>query len=217
MPQAIRVSVDLASSLKAHMLAPRHYLYEDPASSIRVNPGRYDDLGEDIMSLISLSAQNLLSQNFDRQTGNSGLAASSGIGYYMSVPLRAGQVITNVITAITGAGVAITVGEVAIYDRDGDQLAISANITTAWESTGIKVNALGSPFTILETDIYYVAVLAVATTQPSMLRTVTGTAIPAGAVPGGLQPYGAESGLATLPATATIGVASAIPFWVGVN
>lgn len=42
----IRVTVDSASSLKAHMLAPEHRLVGDPygASSLRVNSGRYTEL-----------------------------------------------------------------------------------------------------------------------------------------------------------------------------
>lgn len=65
----------------------------------------------------------------------------------------------NIVLSITTAGSSITTGLVAIFNLDGTiNGAVSANQTTAWQSTGEKTVALGSPATLVA-GVEYVFVL----------------------------------------------------------
>lgn len=70
--------------------------------------------------------------------------------------------------AVAGAGLTSSQNFVALYDSSGNQVAISADQTTAWGTTGIKDTALVTPYAAAAGG-YYVAVLSNgSTTAPSL-------------------------------------------------
>ncbi|WP_372344731.1 hypothetical protein [Streptomyces sp. KL116D] len=70
-------------------------------------------------------------------------------------------VVTNIIAALGAAGVTLTTGQnfAGIYDSSGTRLAVTADQTTAWGSSGVKTMALTAPVT-LAVGTYYVALLS---------------------------------------------------------
>ena len=70
-------------------------------------------------------------------------------------------VVTNIIAALGAAGTGLTSGQnfAGIYDASGTRLAVTADQTTAWGSSGVKTMALTAPVT-LAVGTYYIALLS---------------------------------------------------------
>lgn len=111
---------------------------------------------------------------------------TSGTLHAAAIYLRAGQVVTNIsfFSATTAAGVP-TNQFFAIYNSAGGFLARSADdTTTAWAANTIKTLALTAAYTVQKSGFYYVAILVVATTVPTLKGLVrTGATLPAIAMP----------------------------------
>lgn len=182
-------------------------------------------IGDDAASFadLLLSGQGLKAQNFDRQAGQSVSSLTDGRGYFMLLPLRKGEVVTNIHVAVGAAGISMDLAKVGLYDAAGVQLAVTDDLGTAWESVGTKTHALQSPYTVPTAGCYLIAVLGSTNggSMPSLLKGASGatiavalTAIGSNSAPGYLQ-----SSLSDLPATATLTAAasSGIQYWVGVS
>lgn len=181
------------------------------------NPYRAQSLQD-----ISLAAQGLISQNLDRQSA--GLTSSTmidGTVYAMLVPLRAGDVVTNISLILNGpAGADVTASKVGLYSLAGTLLASSADQGTAWQSVGTKTVALASPYTVPATGGYYAALFAKATTTLPKPFCGAGSAsqINGAAIGSGAHPSGIMASQTDLPATATFTfTASLISYWVGIS
>lgn len=167
---------------------------------------------------ILLTTQGLVAQNMDRQVAVSTLIMTGQRAYYMLVPLRKGDIVSNVHLVVTTAGETMSLSKAGLYTRAGALLGASADQGTAWQSMGLKTAALASPVEVPATGAYYVALLANGGTLPTLMRSglATHATVPIGS---GATPYGIESSLSDLPATATIshttpGVCS---YWVGLS
>lgn len=158
--------------------------------------------------------ENMQAENFDRILGRDATAMVTQTAYFMRVPLKAGQVISNIDMIVTAAGSGLTLSKVGIYKKDGTQLASSADQGTAWQSVGLKVNALSSSFTVPSDDVYFFCLIAIGTTPPTVLSSgAVGNKNAASS--GGVIPYGTMLTQTDLPSPATISTSSGVPFWVG--
>ncbi len=163
-----------------------------------------------------LQALALLAQNFEREGAHTGSATVSGTIYYCSLWLDA-MTVTNCHMLVSTAGVAVTTSKMGLYNKDAVLLGASADQGTDWQSTGVKTAALATPVVITTSDLYYVALIAIATTtQPSLLRN-TAQAVAAGVVGTGKRPYGNQTGQTDLVDPGTIGGSAPIGYWVGVS
>jgi hypothetical protein len=161
--------------------------------------------------------EGLISQNFDRMTSSNTSVLISGTVYYMLVPLYAGEIVTNVLIGVDSAGTLQTLGKVALYSKTGTQLAVSADQGNAWSAaTGIYSVAMGTPFTILTTDVYYCAVLSVAGAGPGLSRSANSLSS-AIAAPGGVRPCASQSGQADMPGSATFTAGPNFVPWIAVS
>ncbi len=100
-----------------------------------------------------------------RSAGNSTV---SGSVYLCKVKIvNRSTVVSNVIVGIETAGATLTAGQslVGLYNSSGTRLAVSADQSANWTSTGMKTIALTAPQT-LAVGSYYVAILSVGTTPP---------------------------------------------------
>ena len=166
---------------------------------------------------MSRTAQGLISETITRLAAP---ATSSimvdGTVYYMALGLRAGDVVSNIVIAVNSAGVGLTLSKVGLYSKTGTLLAQSAELGTAWQSTGIKVSALTSPYTVLTDDGYYVAIVSKGGTLPTPIRTSTLNTVgnPVGA---GIVPYATQTGQVDLPSPGTPTLGTTIAYWCGVS
>lgn len=167
-------------------------------------------------------AQGLIAETVNRNNSFTTAVLISGSVYYVSVPLLAGDVVTNLITMVGTAGVGVTVSKMGLYNAStGARLAVSADQATAWESTGIKTVPMVTPYVVPANGVYYAAIIAVAGTVPGFPRllTTTGTT-PAtfiGAINGGIQPMAIQTGQTDLPLTATFAATAGQWPWIGVT
>ena len=168
---------------------------------------------EDIM----LDAQGLIAQPWDRSAPGAGQIMIDGTVYFMLVPLRAGQVITNISIVCTTTSAGLTISKVGLYKTDGTRLALSADQTTSWQTAGLKTVALTAAYTVPATGAYYTAIFAkTGTSMPTVYRTAV-SSVAQTAVGTGLQPFGTQTGQTDLPSSATIGVGSGISYWTGLS
>jgi hypothetical protein len=135
--------------------------------------------------------------------------------YFALVGVRKGDVLTNVVVDVAVAGSSLTLVKGAVYAADGTQLAVTADSKASFSSTGIKTMALSSPYTMPADGIVYLAILAVGTTPPTLLRGASqiGSTDPVGS---GSRPAGAQTGQSDIPTTATVGTSS-IGLWLAAS
>lgn len=110
--------------------------------------------------------QNLIAWNYDSENASSTNSLTLGTVFLHKVYLPAGVTITNLGLTVTTAGSALTYARIALYNAAGTQLAISADQSSSWNSTGFKTNALGVAQSITTSGYYYIGVLTTGTTAP---------------------------------------------------
>lgn len=114
----------------------------------------------------------LIGMNGEFTTGLSNFTLQSARPDFMKIRLMAPSVCTGVWMPIMTGGVALTSGQnlSALYDTSGNRLAISADQTTEWTTTGNKdIPWIGGPLNLAAGD-YFVGTLSVGTTPPQTMR-----------------------------------------------
>lgn len=99
-----------------------------------------------------------------------GDANTGGLIYLSKVKVvNRATVVSNILYGIVTAGATLTSGQcfVGLYDSSGNRLAVSADQSANWTSTGLKTTALTAAQT-LAVGSYYVAWLSNGTTQPTL-------------------------------------------------
>jgi len=107
------------------------------------------------------------------QATSNGAALSTGVMTSVSIPLLAGQKVTNIsfVSATTAAGTPThwwfglysAAATPALIAQTADQL------TGAWAANTVKTVALAAPVTISTAGTYWLAVMVAATTPPTLL------------------------------------------------
>jgi len=99
---------------------------------------------------------------------------TGGTVYIGAVAVRRSLTISNVWCAVGTAGATLTSNQnfMGLYNSVGTRLAVTADQTTAFGSTGLKSPAL-TVAQAVGPGIYYVAVLSNGTTPPTLARGVT--------------------------------------------
>lgn len=161
-----------------------------------------------------LSARGLIAETIDEKACNVTSAPGSGVLVAGLVGLRAGDVITNVAVHVVSNGTGVTLAKVGIYDVSGNLLASSADVDTSFTSGSAnrkQVTAFSSPYTVVSDGGYYLAVLFVGGTSPTILRANTSTSA---AISGSALAYGAQGSLSDLPDPMTL-AAGTNSTWLG--
>ena len=157
--------------------------------------------------------QGLLAWTFDPVACRSGGdTLTRGVVYLAKVKIvNRSTVVSNILLSVIGLGTALTSGQnfVGLYDSSGNRLAVSADQTTAWGTTGLKTAAI-TPQT-LAVGSYYVAILSNATTAAPQFMQGNGASasgLNAGLTTGTARYLTSGTGQTALPATITLGSAS---------
>lgn len=134
-------------------------------------------------------------------------ATTSGTVYLCKVKIvNRSTVVSNVIIGIEAAGSGLTSGQsfVGLYDSSGTRLAVSADQSASWASTGMKTIALTAAQT-LAVGSYYVAILSVGTTPPQFSMGAGGSAnINVGLASGSGRFLAGPASQTSLPASITL-------------
>lgn len=168
-----------------------------------------------------VTSQGLIGQNFDRAIAQAGSLLTGGTAYGTLIPLKKGQVVTNIVTHVTTGGTATSHVSQGIYSQDGvTRFALTGDSgadQTAFNTTGAKAVALTAPWTVPATGAYLViTVLTAGTTVPTLLRASN---VPVAALGANALPFSTGgTGLTAVPAGgATLVATNALALWYGVS
>lgn len=116
---------------------------------------------------------NLLAWTYDGALGVGGSAVVAGTLNFAKVHLPVPGTVTNVILNVVTVGATLTSGNciAGVYTAAGAKIAVTADQSAAWVSTGNKVMALTGGGQQLAAGDYYVVFWFNGTTSPQMLRT----------------------------------------------
>jgi hypothetical protein len=144
-------------------------------------------------------------------------AVASGTAEFTAVGLHAGEIVTNVTCVMLTNGATLSLVKVGLYDKTGTRLAISADNSASFTSGAPKLitTALTAPYTVLADDLYYLAIIAVGTTGPTLGR---GNGTFDAPKLGGTSPAIAarQAGQTDLPSSATY-TAQGPAYWLGAS
>ena len=170
-------------------------------------------------------AHGLLEWNFAPASAGSTSSPTAGKVYLERIVVQTGGTFTNIVLALSAAGVGLANCYVGLFSSSGAQLAVSADCSTALQSSGTVSVALTTPLTgVAAGTVVLVALLIgnASTTSPTLYRGASGagprnfgltTASP-------LCVSNYSSGLTAMPASITLAsttAASSVDYWCAIN
>lgn len=170
----------------------------------------------------TLHAQGIVAAPYDPATAGTGTGLTSGTVYMVRVDLVNPVTLTGLIFTIATAGAGLTAGQnlVGVYNAAGTRVAVSADQSAAWTSTGVATPMLTAPYAAAP-GAYYLALLSVGTTPINVLRSAA-SAPASGVLSYGVGAAGARfaagpTGQTSLPASVTMGTRLPLgtSYWVG--
>lgn len=110
------------------------------------------------------------SESLARFLASGSITLASGTLLLAALPLRAGQVVTNMSFISTGtAAVTPTHWWFALYSQALALLGQTADqVAAAWAANALKTLALAAPYTVPTTGVYYAGVMVAAATPPTI-------------------------------------------------
>lgn len=128
----------------------------------------------------TLDAYGFLAMNYDPALAPTGTALVSGTIQMCRLDLPAPATISTITTAAVAAGSGLTAGQnfAGIYDAAGNRVAVTADQSAAWATSGEKNMALAVPYAAAA-GTYHVAYLSNGTTPPGFLRGTSGVPVSA--------------------------------------
>ena len=173
----------------------------------------------------AMTAQGLVAQTYDRvrNVNSTASGAVSGTLQGVIVSLYAGTVITNLHLVVGTVPTGLSLAKLAVFTTSGARLGVTADMSAAMATQGLKSGVLVSPFTISTTGAYYFALLQVAGTTPAGCNHGAGNIFCNEAVGSGVVPMPVQTGLADVPSQATFvaptGIAPSIGrgLWIGAS
>jgi len=188
------------------------------AASIATNTADIDNLE----GLINANDVGLLHWTYDPSAPSGTTGPTAGTITMIKVKLGKAATVSNILMAVSGAGVGLTAGQnfAGLYDGAGNRLTQTADQTTAWGTNGLKTMAV-TPVD-LGAGFYYVAYLSNGATPPVITRGSNITASPAigniDAAPATARWATAGTGT-TLPATINMATRTPITttFWTAIS
>ena len=159
----------------------------------------------------------LVFETFPRASATGNSLLSSGQAQYASVYVYQGEIVTNLHVICSTGGSGQTLVKAGVRDNDASftSLAATADVKDTLTGTGLLTLALSSAWTCTESGIYYVGILGVGGTQPTLARAgnvVTG----AYAAVSGDKLAGSEGSQTDWDATVA-SMGNAFPFWIGAS
>lgn len=150
-------------------------------------------------------------------------ANTSGTIYLHRVYLAQGQTVTGIGYGVQTAGATLTAGQnlVGLYNPSGNRVAVSADQSSAWTSTGYKSTNFTSTYSVTTAGYHYVAFLAVGTTPPAFHQQANASQIfyNANTSAGTFNHCSGGTSQTDLPTSITLGstISTGVNTWVAVR
>ena len=168
-------------------------------------------------SSLPQSASGLVGETMDRRLLTTTYTPVSQRLLLVPIYFWAGDRITGLWAHVQTGASTVTLIKQGIYSRTGSQLASTANNTSVYNSPGLATMALTSPFDITVSDIYYLAMLQVATTPAIMSGVNTPQSTLLLPIGQGITLAARVDSQSDLPATASLATANQSAPWMAAN
>lgn len=153
------------------------------------------------------------------------MTSSSGIptaGQLQMVRLKipVACTITNIVVNLNTGGSVLTSGEsfAGLFNASRGKLSITADQSTAWQSSGLKTMALAAAQAVAAGDVFVGFYWGAGTTGPTFARGASSNSLNAGLSTANSRYATADTGLTTtVPGTAATLVAGTNSWWVAVS
>lgn len=167
------------------------------------------------------SDQGMVAWNFDLASVIATGALVSGTIYMLRVKLPTATTIVSIRTVVATAGATLTANQnlAGLYSTAGTRLGVTADLSTTWNTSGAKTSALTTPY-VAAAGIYYVALLSVGSTPPTMGRASATNAGTNGYLTAANYRFAtAGTGQTSLPASITMSsmASSGNSYWAGLG
>lgn len=167
------------------------------------------------------AASGLQSWLYDPEAAVTGVILATGVVYLHRFVVTQGFLASNVVATVTTQGSTLTSGQnfVGLYNSSGTRIAVSADQTTAWGTTGAKTMAMTTPVW-LAPGTYYVGFLAVGTTPPTFAAAGGFQNAYNAGLSGATLRHGSQlTGQTSLPTSVTLAssVSTAVNTWAGIS
>jgi hypothetical protein len=183
----------VASGLSASKLSG----YPNNGSKGLHGNGSFGELDREGLLMVG---QGLVAETFDRIVANTTAALLTGVARYEGIGLFAGTVCTSGVTIVQSAGSSMSHAYFGLYDSAGNLLAVTADSPSSFNSTGAKVIAFTSPYTVTTDGYYFLAILGTTTGgMPSLLAGSTTSTFDQIVIGSGAARHGTQSSLSSLP------------------
>lgn len=173
-------------------------------------------------SQFQASDHNLLTWTYDPSVGMSGLIVpAAGTLHVVKMKLDSAALVTNIVMALTNAGVTLTSGQnfAVLYSSAGALIGQTATQHTAWQSAGLKTMALVTPV-VVPAGYCYAGFWTVGSTLPTFCRGNQSSAPGgnAGLAAPNLRSATCDTGLTTTaPSTLGTQTANATTWWIALS
>jgi hypothetical protein len=101
----------------------------------------------------------MISVSMDPAVGTSTVSPTKGVIYFISMYIPVTGNITSILLRASTAGSTLSNCYAGLYDTNGNLLAQTADLSTLWQTNGIRVCTLTSPYNITAPGLYYAAIL----------------------------------------------------------
>jgi hypothetical protein len=166
---------------------------------------------------ISLAGQALVGETLDRALATNLALPASGDLRGGTMALSAGQRVTNLVVAVTTAGVGMTHGSLALYDLAGNLLRSTADVPATFNGAGLLTIALSATYTQAADGLVYATFFGTTgTSMPNIAASPTGNVATIAALAGGVRRSVKQTGLAAQPNPAVF-VDGVPTFWLGAS
>lgn len=146
----------------------------NPSNAAQIASVDYSRMATLVRTTVAMRTLGYYAETFPQNATANSSALATGILYTTSIGLLAGDVVTNINIRVATAGSSLTLFKVALLDKNGNRLAVSADQQSAGAvAVGQKQIAMTTPYTVVADDLYYVAMLSVGTTGPAVVRALS--------------------------------------------
>lgn len=146
-----------------------------------------------------------IAETFPMEAASGGSLLGTGTVQYGLVYLFKGEVITNLYAHTSVAGAGQTNVWMGLYSSALSQVALTGDVKAVFAAAaGVMVCPLTGQYTVPADGAYYIALLGVGGTQPTVLRAADTFATAADPIGAGLRKYASQAGQASLPGTAVL-------------
>lgn len=167
---------------------------------------------------VSMAAQGLITQNFDRSSAANSSIPTSGNVIYALVGLLAGSVVRAICLGVDGAAAGMTGAKVGLATLAGARLGISVDLGASWETVGMKTHALITPYIVPTSGGYYLAFWGTSSSNmPSLTRGANANGSARALTGGYARPLAQMAGQTDIPAVGVLSDGPGAGYWMGVG